>query len=217
MKPIHKFNNGRGATICRKCSVIISEGMTKDLYCERCKCIEDTLDMKETTKCYCGHTTTCDCGPEEHVELINSNIEEFDKALELSKQELCSCTDECLGYLTKTCKNISEPKQETVEEYYLPLIKNMLEYTNDALAMRFMEKYYHAKKEQEGSYSEKQMDDAYDKGFKDAIERRYSEEEVLGFGKFCLNKVADFLNGKSDEEDGKEYSIEELFEQFKKK
>jgi hypothetical protein len=45
----------------------------------------------------------------------------------------------------------------------------------------------------------------------------YSEEEVLGFGKFCLNKVADFLNGKSDEEDGKEYSIEELFEQFKKK
>ena len=48
-------------------------------------------------------------------------------------------------------------------------------------------------------------------------ERSYSEEEALGFGKFCLNKVADFLNGKSDEEDGKEYSIEELFEQFKKK
>ena len=21
--------------------------------------------MKEETKCYCGHTTTCDCGPEE--------------------------------------------------------------------------------------------------------------------------------------------------------
>jgi len=21
--------------------------------------------MKELTKCYCGHTTTCDCGPEE--------------------------------------------------------------------------------------------------------------------------------------------------------
>jgi hypothetical protein len=124
MKPIHKFNNGRGATICRKCSVIISEGMTKDLYCERCKCIEDTLDMKETTKCYCGHTTYCDCGPEEHVEIINSNIEEFDKAIELSKQE-------------------------TVEEYYLPLIKNMLEFKNDDLAIRFMEKYYHAKKEQD--------------------------------------------------------------------
>jgi len=23
--------------------------------------------MKETTKCYCGHTTTCDCGPEEPI------------------------------------------------------------------------------------------------------------------------------------------------------
>lgn len=29
------------------------------------------------------------------------------------KQEDCSCTDECLGYLTKTCKRIEEPKQET--------------------------------------------------------------------------------------------------------
>jgi len=29
------------------------------------------------------------------------------------------------------------------------------------------------------SYTEKQMDDAYDKGFKDAIEKSYSEEEVL--------------------------------------
>ena len=118
MKPIHKFNGGLGATLCHSCSVIISIGLTEDLYCDRCKCkdcsqsledctcIEDTIDIKE------------------HVELINSNIEEFDKAIELSKQE-------------------------TVEEYYLPLIKNMLEYTNDALAIRFMEKYYHAKKEQD--------------------------------------------------------------------
>jgi hypothetical protein len=39
------------------------------------------------TKCYCGHTTYCDCGPEQHVDFINSNIDEFDKALKLSKQE----------------------------------------------------------------------------------------------------------------------------------
>ena len=31
------------------------------------------------------------------------------------KQE-CECTDECLGYLTKDCKSIEEPKQETLEE-----------------------------------------------------------------------------------------------------
>lgn len=33
LKPIHKFNNGNGATICHKCSKIISIGMTSDLYC----------------------------------------------------------------------------------------------------------------------------------------------------------------------------------------
>ena len=37
MKPIHKFNGGRGATLCHKCSVIISEGLTEDLYCEKCE------------------------------------------------------------------------------------------------------------------------------------------------------------------------------------
>ena len=33
-KPIHKFNGGRGATLCHECNKIISEGMTEDLYCE---------------------------------------------------------------------------------------------------------------------------------------------------------------------------------------
>lgn len=40
-------------------------------------------------------------------------------------------------------------KEETVEEYFLDNIKNMLQFNNDALAIRFMEKYYHAKKEKE--------------------------------------------------------------------
>lgn len=35
-KPIHKLNNGRGATLCHKCSVIISVGLTDDLYCDSC-------------------------------------------------------------------------------------------------------------------------------------------------------------------------------------
>jgi hypothetical protein len=37
MKPIHKFNNGRGATTCNQCSVIITTGLTDDLYCKECK------------------------------------------------------------------------------------------------------------------------------------------------------------------------------------
>jgi len=40
--PIHKFNNGKGATICNKCSKIISTGLTKDLYCST-KCKEKGL------------------------------------------------------------------------------------------------------------------------------------------------------------------------------
>ena len=34
IKPIHKFNGGRGATLCHKCRKIISVGMTDDFYCE---------------------------------------------------------------------------------------------------------------------------------------------------------------------------------------
>jgi hypothetical protein len=36
LKPIHKFNNGSGATLCHQCSGIISEGLTESLYCNSC-------------------------------------------------------------------------------------------------------------------------------------------------------------------------------------
>jgi hypothetical protein len=42
MKPIHKFNGGLGATLCHKCSVIITTGLTDDLYCNKCK--QETLE-----------------------------------------------------------------------------------------------------------------------------------------------------------------------------
>jgi hypothetical protein len=42
MKPIHKFNNGQGATLCHKCNCIISLGHTNDLYCKECK--QETLE-----------------------------------------------------------------------------------------------------------------------------------------------------------------------------
>jgi hypothetical protein len=32
-KPIHKFNGGKGATLCNKCRAIICEELTNDLYC----------------------------------------------------------------------------------------------------------------------------------------------------------------------------------------
>ena len=45
MKPIHKFNNGRGAMLCNICRTIISTGpATKELYCEKCKPKQETIE-----------------------------------------------------------------------------------------------------------------------------------------------------------------------------
>jgi len=75
MEPIHKFNNGRGAMLCNGCRTIISTGpKTEELFCDKCKQMEHIIDIMksdeelglydEKTKCYCGHTTYCECGPE---------------------------------------------------------------------------------------------------------------------------------------------------------
>jgi hypothetical protein len=38
IRPIHKFNNGRGAMLCNNCRTIISTGPpTEELFCEKCK------------------------------------------------------------------------------------------------------------------------------------------------------------------------------------
>jgi deoxyhypusine synthase len=36
MKPIHKLNGGIGATLCHLCSVIITTGLSQNLYCDKC-------------------------------------------------------------------------------------------------------------------------------------------------------------------------------------
>ena len=38
--------------------------------------------MKEETKCYCGHTTTCDCGPEQDFKDIELPQQERQETLE---------------------------------------------------------------------------------------------------------------------------------------
>jgi len=52
MKPIHKLNGGLGATLCHKCSVIISTGLTQDLYCDTCKPegLETTFVLPKVTR-----------------------------------------------------------------------------------------------------------------------------------------------------------------------
>jgi len=46
MNPIHKFNNGRGATLCHCCSKIINTGFTSALYCN------EICEQKHTVKKY---------------------------------------------------------------------------------------------------------------------------------------------------------------------
>ena len=51
MEPIHKFNNGRGAMLCNGCRTIISTGpKTEELFCDKCKEIEDTIDNMGSDK-----------------------------------------------------------------------------------------------------------------------------------------------------------------------
>jgi hypothetical protein len=98
MKPIHKFNNGRGATICTKCSVIISTGLTEDLYCEKCK--------PKQSLCTCERPDYfCDC-------LL------YDEKV---KEEQCTCKEHdpycCKVHgICPTCCPKEEPKQETIKE-----------------------------------------------------------------------------------------------------
>ena len=47
MKPIHKFNNGSGATLCNKCSIIISTALTEDILCKKCILIDMTKEDEE--------------------------------------------------------------------------------------------------------------------------------------------------------------------------
>lgn len=47
MKPIYKFNNGRGATLCHQCRTIISTGKpTEDLYCSQCIIARENLEKE---------------------------------------------------------------------------------------------------------------------------------------------------------------------------
>ena len=54
MKSIHKFNGSLGATLCNKCSVIITTGLTDDLYCNKCKqeLLQDMMKKDEDLGLY---------------------------------------------------------------------------------------------------------------------------------------------------------------------
>jgi hypothetical protein len=89
------------------------------------------------------------------------------------EQEPCTCTDECLGYLTKTCRRIEEePKQETIEEAIEQELEN--HFFSNISEIKQAEYFinFGAKWQQERMYSEEDMKKAFQDG-KDNID--YSE------------------------------------------
>jgi hypothetical protein len=88
-KPIHKFNNGRGATLCGKCYVIISEGLTEDLYCEECKPKQETIEevaanLADPNIC---KTDNWIAGAQWQQEQIPSIIEQYLETAFISKEQ----------------------------------------------------------------------------------------------------------------------------------
>ena len=47
MKPIHKFNNGEGATICKSCHGTINLGWSDEVLCSKCKGYIESKSAKE--------------------------------------------------------------------------------------------------------------------------------------------------------------------------
>jgi hypothetical protein len=47
MKPIHKLNNGDGATLCQHCSKIISASLTGDLFCSQECAVKENWNYEE--------------------------------------------------------------------------------------------------------------------------------------------------------------------------
>ena len=109
-------------------------------------------------------------------------------------EEQCACTDECLGYLTQTCKRIEESnKQETLEEV-------AEKYANDWEEI-------HPKLNFEAMTPIAISKIDFIEGAKWQQERMYSEEEVI----YLLYSFKNYLGF------GEEVEEKKWFEQFKKK
>jgi hypothetical protein len=83
------------------------------------------IPKEELTKCYCGHTTTCDCGPEEPKyttsNLDNEKYKDYSVSKEEPKQEFLLFDKERADTITsegqKTVRELQNTiQQETLEE-----------------------------------------------------------------------------------------------------
>jgi len=124
--------------------------------------------MKNLTKCYCGHTTTCDCGPEEpKQEDMITKIMQMDAKMaydSLPKQsikyKILSETSEETKQRVRDNANKLVMKQETLEEAaHKALIDYGIKYKGEKLNVSEVEKLMvnMAKWQQERSYGEEEV------------------------------------------------------------
>jgi hypothetical protein len=156
------------------------------------------------TKCYCGHTATCDCEPQK---ILEDNIKHFEN---------------CIKSLDE-----SFTKQETLEELIEERIKGInvdtgfrlvqQETLEEVAQKRFPINHNLSILERMGLNSAANM--GFIEGAKWQAERMYSEEEVINLIKKALIHEPDDEIGALT--DGKKYVRENnfncWFEQFKKK
>jgi hypothetical protein len=142
------------------------------------------MKQEDLIKCYCRHTSYCDCIPKEEPK-------------QYTKERIISETSKKTKQKARDYGNSLVNKQETleeaetVEEYFLANIKNMLQFNNDALAVRFMEKYYYAKKEQD--------------------KKMYSEEDVIKMLEYAVHE------SRMQDDKTQDYIVNETIFEFKKK
>jgi hypothetical protein len=139
------------------------------------------IPKEEETKCYCGHTTTCDCGPEE-LEILETPMPIYKhKGKELT-------TDEVMESRSNAYEFIDFDKQETIEEVaekyksqFIGLQESRYASEDFINGAKWQQEHYHQftlamddlKSSREGYLKAKKEYELKQQ------ERSYSEEEVL--------------------------------------
>ena len=182
--------------------------------------LEEFIEKEEETKCYCGHTTTCDCGPEEtKQECMITKIMQMDAKMaydSLPKQETLSGFEE--GHkanLDWLKQNSNQTKQESLEEFIekegYPKGVTQEIWEQGVREGANWQKNQYTIEEQHVEHSIGDLEKEYIKGFNEGAkwqqEQGYSEEEVIAFGEFIFkHSLLTHTIG-----------VNSLFEQFKKK
>lgn len=173
MKPIHKWNDGQGATLCHQCNCTISLGHTEDLYCKKCndhrkELLIELMRLDESIGLYVEQAKN-----EEPKQRLEKYSERFDN----DKSPIGNPD-------TWGKRIVEEPKQETLEE---AAEKVYISHKNNDLL------YGHSE-ELQLAYKAGIVDGA--KWQQEQDKNKFSEEEVL---ELLLNLPNYFISTQKDQ------------------